>query len=304
MDFKKPAVLSSMTLALVLGLVMFSGNGSTTKAALASCSVPSGSYPTIQSAVNDVTCSTINVGPGTYNEQVAVTRSDVTITGAGAGSTIIQPSSVTANSSSLFSGAPIAAILLVDGATGVTVEDLTVDGSIVGTGRGCAPTLVGVFYRAASGVISDTRVTNIADPLATGCQGYLGIFVQSGNGGPNLNSSVVIDGNTVDNYGKNGITANEAGTLVTVTNNTVTGSGPGTLAAQNGVQLGFGAHGKVTNNAISGNFYTPATVVACGVLTVNAGGAIGQTKSNTFSGNQQNVCNAGSGPSVNSPFNR
>src|SRR5229473_6665257 len=143
MDFKKPAVLSSMTLALVLGLVMFSGNGSTTKAALASCSVPSGSYPTIQSAVNDVTCSTINVGPGTYNEQVTVARSNVTITGAGAGSTTIQPSTVTANTSSLFSGSPIAAIVLVDGASGVTVEDLTVDGSTAAP-SGCAPTYVGI----------------------------------------------------------------------------------------------------------------------------------------------------------------
>ncbi len=305
MNSKRLAVLSALALALVLGLVIFSGSGSTAKAALATCSVPSGSYPTIQSAVNDVTCSTINVGPGTYNEQVTVARSNVTITGAGAGSTTIQPSIVTANTSSLFSGSPIAAIVLVDGATGVTVEDLTVDGSTA-VPSGCAPTYVGIFYRAGSGAISDTHVTNIFNPAAPGCQGYLAIFVQSGNGGPGLNADVAIDGNTVDMYGKNGITANEAGTSVTVSNNIVTGRGPVGLgdAAQNGVQLGFGAHGKVTNNTISGNFYSPATVIACGVITVNAGGAIGQTKSNLFSGNQQNVCNAGGGPSVNSPFNR
>ena len=214
MSFKKLAVLSSMTLALVVGLVIFSGSGSTAKAALATCSVPSGSYPTIQSAVNDVTCSTINVGPGTYNEQVTVARSNVTITGAGAGSTTIQPSTVTANTSSLFSGSPIAAIVLVDGASGVTMEDLTVDGSTAAP-SGCAPTYVGIFYRAGSGAISDTHVTNIFNPAAPGCQGYLAIFVQSGNGGPGLNADVVIDGNTVDMYGKNGITANEAGTSVT-----------------------------------------------------------------------------------------
>src|SRR5260370_30509831 len=107
MNFRKLAVRSSMTFALVLGFVSLSGSGSTAKAALATCSVPSGSYPTIQSAVNDVTCSTINVGPGTYNEQVTVARSNVTITGAGAGSTTIQPSTVTANTSSLFSRSPI-----------------------------------------------------------------------------------------------------------------------------------------------------------------------------------------------------
>jgi hypothetical protein len=303
MNSKRLAVSSALALALVLGLVILSGSRSTTKAALAICSVPSGTYPTIQSAVNDVNCFTINVGSGTYNEQVAVTRSDVTITGAGAGSTIIQPSTVTANTSSLFSGSPIAAIVLVDGATGVTVEDLTVDGSTAAP-NGCAPTYVGIFYRAGSGVISDTHVTNIFNPAVPGCQGFLGIFVQSGNGGPNLNANVVIDSNTVDNYGKNGITANEAGTSVTITNNTVTGRGPIADNAQNGVQLGFGAHGKVTNNTISDNNYTPESFVACGMLAVNAGGSLGQTKTSTFSGNEQNVCTAGNGPSVNSPFNR
>ena len=305
MNFRKLAVLSSVTFALVLGFVSFNRSGSTTKAALASCSVPSVSHPTIQSAVNDVACSTINVAAGTYNEQVTVTRSDVTITGAGAGSTIIQPSTVTANTSSLFSGSPIAAIVLVDGATGITVEDLTVDGSTAAP-SGCAPTYVGIFYRAGSGAISNTHVTNIFNPAMPGCQGFLGIFVQSGNGGPNLNANVVIDGNTVDKYGKNGITANEAGTAVTITNNTVTGRGPvgSGDAAQNGVQIGFGAHGKVTNNTISDNNYTPASFVACGMLAFNAGGSLGQTKTSIFSGNEQNVCTAGNGPSANSPFNR
>ncbi|MEY2578710.1 MAG: hypothetical protein QOI49_1534 [Verrucomicrobiota bacterium] len=44
------------------------------------CTVP-GSYPTIQQAVNDVTCDPIYVGPGAYNENVTVARS-VTIYGA------------------------------------------------------------------------------------------------------------------------------------------------------------------------------------------------------------------------------
>jgi len=262
-------------------------------------------FTSIQSAVNVASAGdTIQVCPGTYDEQVTVTTSNLTITGAGAGSTTVRPSSVSANSSSLFSGAFIAAIVVVDGATGVTVEALTIDGS-TGAPNGCSPTYVGIFYRAASGTISDTHVTNIFNPVFAGCQGFLGIFVQSGNGGSGLNANVVIDHNTVDKYGKNGITANEAGTAVTVTNNTVTGRGPVGLgdAAQNGVQLGFGAHGKVTDNAISDNNYTPTSYVACGFLAVNAGGAIGQTKTNTFLGNEQNVCTAGAGPSAHSPFN-
>jgi hypothetical protein len=164
---------------------------------------------------------------------------------------------------------------------------------------------MGIFYRAASGLIADTRVANIFTPLIPDCQGVIGVFVQSGNGGPNQNASVVIDSNTVDNYGKNGITANGPGTFVTVTDNIVIGRGALGLgdAAQNGVQLGTGAHGKVGDNNISGNNYTPSDFVGCGILAFKAGGAIGQTRSNTFSGNEQNVCNTSGGPSQFSPFN-
>lgn len=315
MDFKRLAVIA-LGAAFVLALAL-SNTGKVTAAAgtdryvsntgadAGNCSVSP--CFTIQYAVNQsVGGDTINVAAGTYNEQVKVTTSNLTITGAGAAATTIRPATASVNSSSLFSGADVAAIVVVDGATGVTFEGLTVDGQTAAAAFGCAPTYVGVFYRAASGSISRTHVTNIFNPAVPGCQNFLAIFVQSGNGGPGLNSDVVIDHNTVDNYGKNGITANEAGTSVTVTNNTVTGRGAVGLgdAAQNGVQLGFGAHGKVTDNAISGNNYTPASFVACGILATNGGGAIGQTKTNAFSGNEQNVCNAGGGPSMNSPFNR
>lgn len=290
------------TLALAIALAVIFG-GPQTKAAPATCTVP-GTHGTIQAAVNDVSCSNINVAPGSYDEQVTVTRSNLTITGTGQDVTTIRPTTVTANTSSLFSGAPIAAIVLVDGATGVTLEELTVDGSVAAP-NACAPTYIGVFFRAGSGAISETHVTNIFNPAVAGCQGFLGIFVQSGNGGPGRNASVVIDGNTVDNYGKNGITANEPGTFVTVSNNTVIGRGQLALgdAAQNGVQLGNGAHGKVTNNSVSNNYYLPPSYVACGILFYSAGGAVGQTKTNTFFNNEQNVCTAGAGPSSHSPFN-
>src|SRR5437868_346400 len=48
------------------------------------CAVPSGSYPTIQSAVLDPGCTTINVAPGVYNENVAINRA-LTLNGAQAG---------------------------------------------------------------------------------------------------------------------------------------------------------------------------------------------------------------------------
>ena len=220
------------------------------------------------------------------------------------GMTSIKPAMVSANTSSLFSGFPIAAILLVDGTTGVAVSDLTIDGSAAAF-NACSPGYVGIFYRAGSGAIQDTHVTHIHHPLASGCQAVLGIFVQSANGGPGLNSNVTILGSMVDDYGKNGITANEPGTFVTVSNNTVTGRGPLIAgdAAQNGAQIGFGARGLVSGNSISLNDYVPEDFVACGVLFFEGGGGVGRAKNNMFAGNEQNICTAGAGLQ-NAPFNQ
>jgi hypothetical protein len=258
----------------------------------------------IQPAINHAESGEmVFVGAGSYPEQVRVTK-PLTLEGAGDMLTAIRPAVVVANSSSLFSGAPIAAIVLVDGTTGVSVTDLTVDG-FVAAFPSCSPSYVGIFYRASSGAIMDTHVTNIHEPGTAGCQGRLAIFVQSGNGGPGLNSSVTIRHNTVDVYGKNGITANEPGTFVTVTDNTVMGRGMTFFgdAAQNGVQIGFGARGLVADNVITNHFYVPEDFVACGLLFFRAGGGIGRTRTNTFAGNEQNICTAGVGPSPHSPFN-
>jgi Pectinesterase len=57
----------------------------------APCHVPSSTYPTIQAAVNDATCATINVAAGTYTEHVTIDR-DVTLRGGGQESTIVDGS--------------------------------------------------------------------------------------------------------------------------------------------------------------------------------------------------------------------
>jgi len=271
----------------------------------AACAGPDAdSHPTIQSAVNHAEPGeTVFVGTGIFAEQVVITK-PLTLEGDGAALTFIQPVMVAANTSSLFSGAPFAAILLVDGTTGVAVSDLTIDGSTAAF-NACSPGYVGIFYRASSGAIQDTHVTHIHHPGASGCQAVLGIFVQSGNGGPGLNSNVTILQSMIDDYGKNGITANEPGTFVTVSGNTVMGRGKTFSgdAAQNGVQIGFGARGLVSGNSISMHDYDPPDFVACGLLFFQAGGGLGRAKNNTFAMNEQDICTAGVGPSPNSPFN-
>src|SRR5687768_10415930 len=81
MKLRKLAVVSALALTFVLSLAILSESESTTKAALATCSVPTGSYPTIQSAVTDPSCTTIDVAAGAYVETVTIGRS-ITLNGA------------------------------------------------------------------------------------------------------------------------------------------------------------------------------------------------------------------------------
>ncbi|MFL5803509.1 MAG: hypothetical protein ACJ8CR_17420, partial [Roseiflexaceae bacterium] len=63
------------------------------RAAGPSCTVGAGgaTYATIQAAIDDTGCTTINVAAGTYAEHMTIGRS-LTLNGAGAGSTIIDGS--------------------------------------------------------------------------------------------------------------------------------------------------------------------------------------------------------------------
>src|SRR4051812_18309946 len=81
MNSKRIAVLSALALALAAGAIMF--RGVPAKAAGPTCAVP-GDYATIQAAVNDVGCTTINVAAGAYAESLSIGRA-VTLKGAQAG---------------------------------------------------------------------------------------------------------------------------------------------------------------------------------------------------------------------------
>jgi hypothetical protein len=68
---------------------------------------------------------------------------------------------------------------------------------------------------------------------------------------------VTISNNHVANYQKNGITGNELGTSVTITSNDVVGQGATNGAAENSIQIGFGATGTVTGNTVGSDVWAP-----------------------------------------------
>ena len=251
-------------------------------------------FTTIQGAINAVPPgSTIKICPAKYPEQV-VTNKTLTLMGVNSGSAdnpvLVRPSGgFVPNTTSLTTGHPIAAQILVQSpATAVTISSLAVDGSNNNLNSGCSDArLIGIYYQNASGTVDFVAARNQAqDAMNFGCQtsAGLGIYVESAS--PST-STVKIQNSTVRGYQKNGITGNEVGTTVTITGNSVVGAGP-TTTAQNGIQVGFGATGKVQNNTVADDDYNgdPAAGTGSGILIYDSGNM-------TISGNS--VTNAQNG---------
>src|SRR5262249_10954326 len=170
------------------------------------CRLSGAPCKTLQRAI-DIACpgDTIQVASGVYPEQLKITKS-LTVNGAGSG-TVVKPTSVTSGTDqgSPCSGLPGTAIVLVSGVSGVTLNNLNVDGSLVAANL---PRFVGVYYRNASGAINGGSVKDIRNQPLDGVQNGLGILVQA-NGSTTavVNTSNV----TVTGYQKNGITYNGCG---------------------------------------------------------------------------------------------
>lgn len=257
------------------------------------CKGPMVNFTTISAAVTAVPSgSTIFVCPGTYPEQVNIGNKQISLTGVqtSTGTPTITPPAggLVQNGTSLSTGNPIAAQILVGpGAPGNSnISNLAVDGTgnnLVGCG---VPTMIGIVYQNSSGTVSRVSTRNqLQDPSSQGCQNGLGIYVQSGNAGT---STVTVTNSSVHSYQKNGITGNEAGTTITITGNTVIGLGPTSGAAENSIQIGFGATGKITNNTAMDDIWAPDNIsdpgdAAAGILVYGAANVstTGNTVGNT-----------------------
>ncbi len=279
------------------------------------------SYPTISQAVSSVPAgSTIFICPGTYAEQVVITKKlslegvagNGGVGAAASGSNnpvIVSPAGgVVVNSSDLYgnpSGQPTAAQILVQTPSNalatpivVNIANITVDGSNNGL-SGCATDLVGIYYQNASGTV--THVTTRYQELGAsdfGCQDGLAIYAQGGYG-TGGSGTVTIENSSVHDYDKNGITADGSGMVATITGNYIVGIGATPLIAQNGIQLSDGAGGKIENNTVTDDVYVnpldcyPGNCYsATGILLYDSGGTSGShvtVSGNTVSSTQEAI---------------
>jgi parallel beta-helix repeat protein len=229
------------------------------------------------SQASTLATSTIKVAGGNYPEAFTITK-PVTIIGAGATATsgnnftptVIDPTTLVTDTDPNHSTTP-EVIVDVSGTTGVTLQALAVSGANAQSQfSDCTENFMGVYFHNASGSMSQMAVTGIELPTADfGCQDGLGVYVASDTG----SSSVSMNKLTVNTFDKNGITCRDATTSCTVTNSHVTGIGPTSLIAQNGIE-GYGvASITLTNDTVKKDSYTggggPAQ--ATGLLVLDVG---------------------------------
>ena len=154
----------------------------------------------------------------------------------------------------------------------------------------------GVVANAAKVDVTNSQIHNIGENPFNGSQHGVGVLYttidQAGNPtGPAATGT--LSGNTISNYQKNGVVVSGTAAAVQVLNNTVTGQGQINYIAQNGIEIASNATAQVKGNTVTGNWYTPKSYVACGLLFYQAGGV--KQQGNNLSANEVNLCNVGRG---------
>jgi len=245
-------------------------------------------YSTIQSAVSaSAPGTTIRVCPGSYPEQVVITKT-LALNGvesnAGARPVITSPAGgIAQNATGLGTGSAIGAQVLVQNATGVNITGLTVDGS--GNLLSCTLDFMGIYYQNASGTMNYVVTRNQNLGSGSECQSGEGIFAQSGYGF-SATSNVLIQNSNVYAYQKNGISGDGDALTVTITGNDVVGQGPTPYVAQNGIQVTNGTKGTIVGNSVLNDIYSGASFSATGILVYASSGL--SVKDNTV-GNTQGI---------------
>src|SRR5262245_60243789 len=217
-------------------------------------------YPTIQSAIDaSRRGGTVLVLPGTYTEQVAITK-DLTLVGAGMDVTIIRaPAALEPGPL----GSP--AILEVWAGARAAVSGLTVRGpgaaacGQAGVLRWGVRVDPGARLDFSYGAVRDIQNTPMAVCPRSGTAIAAGSFV------PDSPPSVLnVDHSEVTGYQSLGIIVLGAGSTASISQNVVTGPGHPGGVPTTGIELVAGAVGTIVHNTVSGNVCPDGMPDICG----------------------------------------
>jgi hypothetical protein len=251
------AVLCGLAVPAAAGATNYVSNTSPVVPGGKSCAQPG--FSSVQAAIGAPGGSKVIVCPGTYAEQLTITTGTKLVGAGTAGSAkLVLPASPAANNTPCDKAAAEAGfqpdqdeISICTPATvsltGITVEAKWPEGT-------CHNSLYGIRV-AGGGTLNATNVTVDgagAFPI-NGCQGGVGIQAGTTRTTPSESGNLKLKGVTVRNYQKNGITIAGAGSTANINTTSVTGAGPTTQIAQNGIQVSQGAVAKIKSSKVSGD---------------------------------------------------
>jgi hypothetical protein len=272
----------------------------TTSTSTANHSCPTAAYHTVQSAVSaaeiyegthPTAVPAIEVCPGTYTEQVTITKSLVIARApkvpASRGPVVIMLPGSPVNSFSNCQAHdatgqhPQSVVEICAASTGgtntsgvsVSISHVTIQGAW--PSAVCNDNLYGVLVEGgAAASLANSVVQKIGgDPTTDGCQG--GVGVNAGNAVTGQVGHAVLRDDTIESYQKNGVVIDGRGSTGTISDVTVSGAGPTAAIAQNGIQISLGATGSVTGSTVTGNNYTGnGLAYATGILVFGGGGSV------------------------------
>ncbi|MBE2236535.1 MAG: right-handed parallel beta-helix repeat-containing protein [Caldilineaceae bacterium] len=210
-----------------------------------------------------------------YPEQVMVNKS-ITLTGAGAGASLIQAPAAMSPSA----GAAIVSVMgagVVANLSGFTVEG---PGDAV-----CGSLRAGIAVQSgARASIHDNEIRAIRNEPLLACAQGVGIAV--GNHSPASVGAAEIANNRIVGNQKAGIVVSGVGSHATIDGNQIEGAGPTSVLVQNGVQVSYGATAAIERNTITGYAYTPFSLVSTAILLYQADA---DTAGNTLRDNQVGI---------------
>jgi hypothetical protein len=222
-----------------------------------SCTQPA--YNSIQAALGASGSGTIDVCPGTYTEQLTITKAvKLKVAGTSGSAKVVLPASPAdtktecdqAKGTEAFQPDQDGVSICTSGVvsiTGLAFEPKWAEGV-------CDESLYGILV--AGGATLKAKDVTVdgggAFPL-NGCQGGIGVQVGMAWTTPVEVGHAVLSGVTVADYQKNGITVDGAGSSASVSATTVTGAGATPTIAQNGIQISNGAQAKIKSSKVAAN---------------------------------------------------
>lgn len=235
-----------------------------------SCAEPG--FSTIQSAI-DSGAPAINICSGTYTEQLEITKAVklTAINGAGT-ATVVMPAAAVNSTTACDTKDGVKQIDEISVCTPGTVSVTGLNVEALIPLENCGTGLYGIFV-GEGGTLKATNLTiNGASTTITGFKGcQQGVAVNVGSAAHEEVGHAVLKKVTVLGYQKNGPTVKFAGSTLSVVASSITGAGPTPYIAQNGIQISFGAVGKVIGSTVSGN---ECNVGSCGAEGEQATGVL------------------------------